>query len=472
LDLLLAGEHQLALFRQQEDGTFQEVSQRVGLKRRDFWQGCAVGDLDNDGDPDIVLAGYETIALYRNQGGTFIDATHRAALNPSGWNSCVALGDVNRDGWLDLFVGRYVDFGPHTIQYCLHRGILTTCGPRPYDPQFGTLYRNNGDGTFTDVTRAWGLRDAHGKALGAAFCDFDDDGWIDLYVANDEMPCDLYRNEGGRLRNVGLESGTAFTFEGNTQAGMGVDWGDFDRDGRLDLVVGTYQKEVVSLYRNLGNGTFQEESMMRGLGEPTFPHVVFTVKFFDYDHDGWLDLLAANGHTQSNIKEVDFSTDYPQPQQLFHNRGDGTFEEVSQRVPAFARPIVGRGAAFGDFDDDGDLDVALVNLEGEAWLLENVALKRGHWLRIRLVGKRSNRDGLNARLNLWAGGRRFVLEAQTGGGFFSSHDPWVHVGLGPAERVERLEVRWPSGHQDVFMNVPVDAKILLREGGSHGASAS
>ena len=326
-----------------------------------------------------------------------------------------------------------MQFDHSALQLCDFGGVQAACPPTYYDPERGHLYHNLGNGRFADVTRQAELDSAHGKTLGVAAADFDGDGKTDLYLANDGMPGDLFHNRGGRFVNVGSESGTAFNYQSSEQAGMGVDWGDYDNDGRPDLVVSTFQYEPTSLYHNQGHGTFIEEAFPAGIGDATLNRLGFGIKFFDADNDRDLDLIQANGHVQDNADRLFPGVTYRQSTLLFENLGDHRFRDISASAgAALARPIVGRGLAVGDYDNDGSADVIIANLEGAPLLLHNETAHPGHFLTIRLVGRTSPRDGTGARVTLRAGGRLQVREAGTGGSYLSTSDSRVHFGLGAA----------------------------------------
>jgi hypothetical protein len=378
------------------------------------------------------------------------------------FGTSAAWGDVDRDGWLDLYVGRYVRFGPGMREFCRARsGVMQTCNPDHYAPQVGSQFRNRQGRGFEDMTRAAGTGRAHGKTWGAAFLDFDGDGWQDLYLANDEMAGDLFHNrDGKRFENVAVDAGCAYDPDGRVHGAMGVDAGDYDGDGRLDLLVAAFVNEPYSLYRNNDGRTFTDQAALAGLALPTFPYSGWGTKLLDFDNDGWLDAFFANGHATDH--EGRPPTHFPQPLQLF--RGDGArFTPVS--LGPLAAPVIGRGAAFGDYDNDGLTDVLVVNLEGPAMLLRNVSPAR-RWLGLQLVGSRSNRDGLGARVTIRAGGRARVAEAQTAGSVFSSNDPRLRFGLGAMGAVEEIEIRWPSGARGVIRRPPVDRYLVVEEGSS------
>lgn len=441
LDVLLVGRPRCALFRGDGHGRFQNVTRAAGLDLPGHWMGCATGDWDNDGRVDLFLSGYRLAALLRNTGGRF---TRVPLAFPAGdWGTSAAFLDYDLDGRLDLYVGCYVRFGPGAPRLCDYVGVKAACSPSHYDAQAGHLYRNLGHGRFADVTAGAGLADTHGKTLGVAVCDYDADGRPDLYLANDGMPCDLYHNEGGRFRNVGLESGTAFNGEGAEQAGMGVDWGDVDGDGRPDLVVTTFQHEPTSLYLAIQGGVFREEAYARGLGDRSIERLGFGARFLDADNDGWPDLFVANGHVQDAIAKMQPGVTYAQPPQLFHNRA-GRFVEVGAESD-WARPIVGRAVACGDYDRDGRVDLLVTDLHGRPLLLHNETATAAAWLSIRLEGTRAPRDGTGAVVEAGVGGRTLWRRAGTDGGYLSASEGRVHFGLGSAARPDSLRVRWPGG---------------------------
>jgi hypothetical protein len=434
--------------------------------------GCAAGDYDGDGKVDLLLTGYHLLRLYHNAGGRFEDVTAAAGLQPDRWYTSAVFADLDGDGWLDLYVGGYVKFGPEEQQHCPagvdSAGVAVDgpCGPEPYAAQPGRLYHNDHGRRFVDVTAASGLQKATGKTLGVACADYDADGRLDLYLANDRSPGDLFHNVGGgRFRNVGLASGTAYNRNGAAQSGMGVDWGDYDGDGRPDLFVATFSAEPKSLYHNDGGGAFQEAGLSAGLA-PAEPYVAFGAGFLDADNDGQLDLLIANGHALGPIEKVDPTFLYREPLQLFLNHGDGTFREVSAAAgEPFRQRLVGRAAAFGDYDDDGRTDVLVTDLEGPARLLHNESPAAHHWLRVRLEGRPPNRQGIGGRVTLRAGGKRQVRQVMAGASFMAANDPRPLFGLGPAAGVEELEVRWPGGKVTRLRPEGVDREVVVREAG-------
>lgn len=465
LDVLCVGLPRPALFRSEQGKRFTRVAAFAVPEGR--WSGCATGDFDNDGDVDLYLTAYNDTALLRNDGNSnFTDITDTAGVRVRRWCSSAAFADVNHDGLLDLYVGAYVDFKKGMPEFFLVRGVRQPLSPLAYRAQKGVLFLNQGGGRFRDATRETGLDATHGKVLGVAFADPDNDGDDDLYLANDEEPQDYMENDGrGRFRNVGAQNGTAFNGEGGRQGGMGLDWGDYDGDGDLDLFVGTFAYELKSLYRNSGTGLYEQAEIPAGIAQSTRPWVVFGSKFLDVDHDGRLDLMIVNGHVRDLVQQVDPANSYPQKSQLFQNTGGGRFREVSDLVgPDFRQPIVGRALALGDYDNDGDLDALTGNLEGAPQLLRNDGgSQAGHWLMVQLTGTRSNRMAIGARLELLAGGERQVRELRTDASILAANDPRVHFGLGKAERVEELKIRWPSGKVQVLKEIPADQLLKVKE---------
>ena len=473
LDILLVGPN-LALFRGDGRGAFKDSTKQTLLDRfSGHYLGCAVGDLDGDGFPDLYISGFREGLLLRNQGGRdFEDVTAGSGLKPEPWGtSCGFAETAPGSGRLDLYVANYAVFGPDVQpQLCPENGILTSCGPRHYKPLAGTLYASLGGFRFRDTTKGAGAESVHGRGLGVAWADFDGSGKPGLAIANDELPGDLLKPAVSstlpRFENIGDLSGTAYDRDGNVHGGMGIDWGDYDGDGLLDLFVTTFQKEVKNLYRNEGEGRFTDMAIPTGVSSPTLPFVAFGCKFVDVDNDGWLDLVIANGHVQDNIQKIDSSTSYRQSGQLLRNRGSDppSFEDASGKAgPDLQRPIVGRGLATGDYDNDGRIDMLIVDSEGKPLLLHNENAATGHWLGARLVGTKSNRDGYGAVLTVEAGGRTLTRQCQSGGSYMSASDPRVHFGLGSPSRVDRLTVRWPSGRSTSLSGIQADRYVTITE---------
>jgi hypothetical protein len=467
LDILLVGP-KLALYKGDGHGHFTDVSHATGLDTlHGHFLGCAVGDYDNDGYDDLYISAYRGGILLHNEGGKrFRDVTAEAGIRPQPWGSSAAFADIDGDGKLDLYICNYLKFGPSSPQHCTLNRHLAACGPRDYAPERGVLYHNLGGGRFRDVTTAWGAQQAQGKGLGVAAADYDGSGHQSLAIANDVMPGDLLQYRGGKFEDVGTASGTAFDRNGNLHGGMGLDWGDYDNDGRLDLLVATFQMEAKNLYHNTG-GSFVDNSVPLGLASKTMPYVAFGAKFLDVDNDGWLDILLTNGHTQDNTAEINPTTTYREPTQLFHNDNGTAYTEISAALVGKAgQPIVGRGLAVGDFDNDGKIDALVVDSEGAPLLLHNQTAKAGHWLLCRLIGTKCNRDGQGALVRAQAGDKTFLRRCGTDGSYLSASDKRVHIGLGAAQQAT-LTVQWPDGHQDVYKDVAADRIVTLREGASH-----
>jgi tetratricopeptide (TPR) repeat protein len=462
------------LYRGDGRGHFVDVTDAAGVGHRGWGYGVAVGDVDNDGDPDIYVTNYGPDVLYRNDGdGTFTDVTDTAGVGgDSRWGTSAAFFDMEGDGDLDLYVANYMECGPGKVPRrgasasCAWKGIDVACGPKGLVPFQDVLYRNEGDGTFSDVTREAGAELAEPRyALGVVTADLDNDGDQDVYVANDSVQNTLWRNDGqGGFRDDGVVTMTAYNADGDAQAGMGTDAGDFDGDGWLDLVATNFSHDLNTVYRNVEGRYFLDESGAIGLAV-TYLDLSWGVGFHDFDNDGALDLLIANGHVFPEVDDYDVGTRFRQANRLLLNTGTGRFVDVSaQAGPGFAVRRSFRGAAFADYDGDGDVDALLTALDEPVLLLENAGPPRGHWLRIALVGTRSNRDGVGARVLVLAGGREQIRERQGGGSYLSANDTRLHFGLGAAGHAERVEVRWPSGSRDVLRDVAADRTLTIVEG--------
>jgi len=467
LDILLAGD-KIALYRGDGHGKFSDVTVQAGLSGlQGNYFGCAVGDYDNDGFPDIYLTAYQGGTLLHNAGGkSFVDVTKGSGLSPQPFASSAAFVDIDGDGKLDLYVGNYVKFDAHTVpQNCSVAGVMGVCPPRVYDPDKGVVYRNAGGGKFVDMTRPWKADSASGKTLGVAFADFDGSGHPSLMLANDEMAGNLMRFDGKSFADVAATAGCAYSANGNVIGGMGVDWGDYDNDGRLDLAVATFQGEIKCVYHNDGKGLFTENSSVIGIGTPTRGNVAFGLKWLDADNDGLLDMMITNGHTRDNVADVDKGTTFRQASQFFHNDGGSHFSDASSALTGDAgAPIVGRGLAIGDFDNDGKMDALAVDIEGHALLLHNETPSTGHWLEVNLVGTKSNRDGQEAMVTATAGSLKILRQCTTSGSYMSASDKRVHLGIGGASTIDTLSVRWPNGHVDTFQGVKADRVVTVTEG--------
>jgi len=457
------------LYRQRADGTFVDVTEAAGLTGRDqtaYGMGVAAADYDNDGDTDLYVTGYGANTLYRNNGdGTFTDVTQRAGVSGGGWSASAGFVDYDNDGALDLFVTRYVDWTFATNGRCGEQrpGYRAYCHPDNYRGVANLLFHNNGDGTFADVSAKAGVADANGKGLGVAFADYDDDGFTDVYVANDSVQSFLYHNLQGRgFEEVGLLAGVGFTDDGKTFAGMGVDFADYDNDGRPDLIVTDLSNERYRLYRQNEDHSFRDATHVSGVGGVTLPYSGWGTRFVDYDNDGWKDLFVAQGHVMDTIEKTAPNLRYKQPPLLLRNES-GRFVRVTPG-PAFEQDRAGRGAAFGDLDDDGDLDIVLGTVGEPAIVLRNEGGASRHWLRIVTAGTRSNRDGIGCRVKVVsASGLTQHFTISTAAGYLSASDKRLLVGLGDDASARLVEVRWPSGAVQRFDQVPAGTTLVATE---------
>jgi len=466
-----SGKSYPALYHNNHDGTFTDVTHAAGLDVEMYGLGCTVGDYDNDGFDDIYITAIGGSHLFRNLGnGRFADVTAKAGLADSGFPASAVWFDYDRDGRLDLFVAHYVDWSLATDQACMLDGKHKSyCTPETYKGQSARLFHNLGNGRFEDVTKRAGLEDASGKSLGIALIDYDNDGWLDLFVTNDTQSNKLYRNKhNGTFSEEGFTTGVAFSDAGRARAGMGTDAGDYDNSGRQSLVIGNFTTESMTLYHNDASGLFTDETAASGIGPPSARSLTFGTLFFDYDLDGLLDIVAVNGHVADDIGTVQPSLHYAEPALLFRNLGAGTFEDVSAKVgPAFRQPIVARGAAYADFDNDGDLDLVITTNNGSARLLRNDNGNLNDMLRVKLVGTRSNRDAIGARVTVsTANGTRLSAMVKSGSSYLSQSEFPLTFGLGkPASgKFVNLEIVWPNGGKESIFHVAANQFLTIKEG--------
>jgi enediyne biosynthesis protein E4 len=463
-----------ALYHNNHDGTFSDVTDKSGVGYPCWAMGGAIADYNNDGWPDILVTCAEGIVLYRNNGnGTFTDGTREAHLGDSRWTTGAAFADYDGDGFVDLMVTRYVELDLKNLPKfgagatCHYRGIAVQCGPRGMKGLGDSLYQNNGDGTFTEVSKSAGVDDVAGRyGLGLVWSDFNDDGRIDLFVADDSTPNYLYRNDGnGHFADVSFASGTAVAADGGEMAGMGVAVCDYDHSGRFSIHVTNFEDQNNSLYRNDGKLSFTESSYHAGIGTITVPYLSWGTGCVDLDNDGWPDLFVVNGHVYPQVDKFEAGAKYRERKLVFLNQHDGTFQDVSALVgPAVAIPQASRGAAFGDLDNDGDIDVVVENIDGAPLILRNDGGNQKHWITLELIGNKSNRLGIGAKVTAVAGPLVQVDEVGSGGSYLSQNDLRIHFGLGEAEKVDRVSIRWPSGRDETLQGLAADRFYVVKEG--------
>jgi enediyne biosynthesis protein E4 len=459
-----------ALYRNNHDGTFTDVTRDAGLAFESYGMGCAVGDYDNDGFDDLYITAVGASHLFHNTGkGKFVDATQRAGVSSPGFATSAIWFDYDNDGKLDLFVLHYVTWSADKDLYCtLDNKNKSYCTPDAYKGESATFYRNKGNGVFEDVTKRAGLYDPTSKSLGVAMFDYDDDGWMDLFVSNDTQRNKLYHNNhDGTFTESGELVGVAYGESGGTRAGMGTDAGDFDHSGRQSLVVGNFTNEGMTLYHNDGSGLFSDQSLAAGVSEPSLNSLTFGSFFFDYNLDGLLDIFALNGHVADDISALRPTLKYAEPPLLFRNQGNGKFDNVTARMGApLQKAVVGRGAAYADYDNDGDLDLLVTANNGPARLLRNDGGNANDMLRVKLVGTKSNRDGIGTKMTLTSKGQRQFALVKSGSSYLSQSELPVTFGLGKpdAQRTLKLDLVWPSGRRESYPNLKPNQFLIIREG--------
>ena len=442
------------LYHNRGDGTFEDVTKKAGVGGPWYSMGVTVGDYNNDGFPDMYVSNYGTNVLYKNNGnGTFTDVTKRAGVGgkETDFSTGAVWLDYDNDGFLDLYVGKYLNFDPNYKYYYAPDGFP---GPLAYDAQPDVLYHNNGDGTFTDVTKEMGIKDLDGRAMGVGAADYDDDGFVDIYVANDHSMNYLWHNNAGKsFTDMGTPSGTAFGQSGESAVSMSVDFADYTGSGRMDMFIS--DDKYCRLYENLGNGIFAEKSYPSGIAMPAGQYVGWSSSFIDYNNDGLIDIYKANGA----LKHL-----YGQEDQLFENMGDGKFKDVSTESGSyFLKELVGRGACFGDYDNDGDIDAYVVNLNDRGSFLRNNKGNQNNWITLKLEGTTSNRDGIGARIRLTCEGKTQYTQKKSTTGYLSQNDPRIHFGLAKNNMVEKIEIRWPSGKVQVLNNIKANQILTVKE---------
>jgi hypothetical protein len=460
-----------ALYRNMGDGTFKDVTEAAGVGAQGlFGMGVAVGDYDNDGFPDLYVLGYGRCMLYRNNGnGTFTDVTARAGVENSGmWASSAAWFDYDNDGRLDIVIANYVDWSPERNFYCGDEGpgMRAYCHPNVFHGQPARLYRNKGDGTFEDASQSSGIGPKAANGLGVVTFDYNNDGWQDVFISNDAMPNHLFHNKGdGTFREVAYMAGAAVSADGQMEAGMGIDAADTTRSGRLDVYICHLDMQLNRYYRNMGDETFIDATLSSKVGYDTYQISGFGMRFFDYDNDGAVDIFVANGHVMDNVQIYHPDTTYAEPKSMFRNLGRGKFENVSNRLgPDMQKPHVSRGAAAGDFDNDGDIDVLVNGCGQRPQLLRNDGGNANHWLEIFLIGTKSNRDGVGARVKVAAGDLVQYDQRKGGMSYQSAQDPRLHFGLGDRTQVDMIEIIWPSGSVTKLEKLKSDRIITVKEG--------
>ena len=459
------------LYRNNGDGTFTDVTQKAGVGDTGYGHGCAVGDYNNDGHLDLYVTNYGTNRLYRNNGdGTFTDVAESAGVTEPRWSASCAFADYDGDGNLDLYVVNYIVFDIDENPWCglKEKGIRAYCEPDNFIAQSDTLYRNNGDGTFTDVTKTAGIYNTTGKGLGVVWGDYNNDGAPDIYVANDSTENFFYRNNGdGTFEEIGFMVGVALSEDGAPENGMGTAFGDWNNDGWLDLTVTNYAQQTNTLYHNDADGFFTDTTATTKTAQITYPYLGWATAFIDYDNDGYQDLFVANGHLHENLAELEQEGTYGQRNLLFRNNTNGTFTEVSETLgPGMRLEDVSRGATFADYDLDGDIDIVVTNSNTPPRLLRNDGGNRQNWLQIRLAATKGSTDAIGTRVKITTGKLTQTREVQSGDGYLSQRDLTLHFGIGDYEQVDSIEVQWQSGTKQLIKSVSANQMLSLEEKGN------
>ena len=456
------------LYRNNGDGTFTDVTEKAGVGDTGYGHGCAVGDYNNDGKLDLYVTNYGTNRLYRNNGdGTFTDVANIAGVTEPRWSSSCAFADYDRDGNLDLYVVNYIVFDIDENPWCglKEKGIRAYCEPDNFPAQSDTLFRNNGDGTFTDVTKSAGIYNTTGKGLGVVWGDYNNDGVPDIYVANDSTENFFYHNNGdGTFEEVGFMIGVALSENGAAENGMGTAFGDWNNDGWLDLTVTNYAQQTNTLYHNDADGFFTDATATTKTAQLTYPYLGWATAFIDYDNDGYQDLFVANGHLHENLAELGQQGTYGQRNLLFRNNHNGTFTEVSETLgPSMKLEDVSRGATFADYDSDGDIDIVVTNSNTAPRLLRNDGGNQKNWLRIRLVATQGTTDAMGARVKITTGDLTQTREVRSGDGYLSQRDLTLHFGVADYAQIDSVEIQWQSGAKQLIKSVPANQVLSLEE---------
>ena len=458
------------LYRNNGDGTFTDVTEKAGVGDTGYGHGCAVGDYNNDGQLDLYVTNYGTNRLYRNNGdGTFAEVAESVGVTEPRWSTSCAFADYDRDGNLDLYVVNYIVFDINENPWCglREKGIRAYCEPDNFIAQSDTLYRNNGDGTFTDVTKTAGIYNTTGKGLGVVWADYNNDGAADIYVANDSTENLFYRNNGdGTFEEVGFMVGVALSENGAAENGMGTTFGDWNNDGWFDLTVTNYAQQTNTLYHNDADGFFTDATTTTKTAQRTYPYLGWATAFIDYDNDGYQDLFVANGHLHENLAELGQEGTYGQRNLLFRNNSNGTFTEISETLgPGMKLTDVSRGATFADYDLDGDIDIVVTNSNTAPRLLRNDGGNRKNWLQIRLTATNGSTDAIGARVKITTGTLTQTREVRSGDGYLSQQDLTLHFGIGDSEQVDSIEVQWQTGAKQLIGSVPANQVLSLEENG-------